>query len=159
MGENTVPDYNIIIKYFEEYINHYKELLEFQNTKLSYISKNSIEELNNSLSKEQALIMKGNSLEAKRKKMLENQGVNSEGFKKLIEDAPAQYSGKLASIYEELSKYIFEVKRINDEAMVLVKQKLTAIDKKTSRSDGNIYNDKGDKKQPLGDSISLGKNI
>lgn len=152
-------DYNLLINFFDEYINHYKELLSFENKKLEYIMSNDVTELSNCLGKEQALIMKGNSLETKRISLLEKQGVKDLKFKDLIEDAPKQYSFKLSNRFNELSKYVMEVKRINDEALGVVKTRLFTIEQKLSKGTNDLYDGKGDKKHTSNMFSSLAKNI
>ena len=58
--KNIMPDYNKLIAFFDEYITHYKEFLQFEYLKLDMINNNQIEKLSKSLSTEQALIMKTN---------------------------------------------------------------------------------------------------
>ena len=152
-------DYNLIINFFDEYINHYRELLSFENVKLNYIITNNVTELSNCLGKEQALIMKGNALESKRISMLEKQGLRDMKFKDIIESSPEQYSNKLSSVFGELSKYVSEVKRINDEALSIVKTRLTTIEKKLSKGKSETYDGKGDKKRSVPIFSSLAKNI
>ena len=50
-------DYFKLVRFFNEYIAHYKELLDFEYSKLDIINNDKIEELSRSLSKEQALII------------------------------------------------------------------------------------------------------
>ncbi len=151
-----MPDYNTIISFFDEYISHYRELLSFENQKFEYIITNKVSELGNCLSKEQALIMKGNSLETKRVSLLEKEGLAGMKFKELVDSAPEQYAVKIKSRFNELSKYISEVKRINDEAMGLVRSKLAVIESKLPT--GNTYDGKGDRKSTI-NSSSLTRNI
>lgn len=154
-----MPNYELLIDFFNEYNNHYKELLSFENTKFQYIVSNNVIELGNSLGKEQALIMKGNSLEAKRLSLLEKQGLKGVKFQDIIDDAPEQYSYKLSSLFSELSKYVSETKRINDEALSAVKTRLSAIDQKLSKQSNDVYDGKGGKKHTSNTFSSLAKNV
>jgi hypothetical protein len=151
-------NYDAIIEFFEQYINHYRELLAFENQKLQYIVSNNVTELSNSFGKEQALIMKSNNLEAKRVSLLKQEGFSEKKFSDMLENCPEEYLPKLSSIFSELSKYIFEVKRINDEAMNIVNAKLSHIEEKLQNNTGEIYDGKGDKKH-TDVSSSLSKNI
>ena len=78
-----MSDYNKIIAFFDEYITHYREFLQFEYLKLDMINNNQIEKLSSSLSTEQALIMKTNSLETKRLKVLE--GTKGNTFAEIAE--------------------------------------------------------------------------
>ncbi len=139
-------NYKLIVDFFEQYTKHYIELLDFENKKLKYITSNDVDSLNNCLGKEQALIMMGNNLEAKRRELLKKEGLAESTFGEMIESSPDEYKNKLQSIFSDLSKYVLEVKRINDQAMSVVRVKLNSIENKLSRNTGEIYNDKGGRK-------------
>ena len=79
-----MPDYKKIIAFFDEYIRHYKAFLQFEYLKMDMINHNQIEKLSDSLSTEQALIMKTNSLENKRAKLLE--GLEGKSFAEIAEN-------------------------------------------------------------------------
>ena len=97
-----MPDYNKIIAFFDEYIAHYREFLQFEYLKMDMLNHNQIEQLSASLSKEQAFIMKTNSYETKRLKLLEgvkgstfaeiaeNEGITRQGVRDAIKRAEAQ---------------------------------------------------------------------
>lgn len=151
-------NYKQIIEFFEQYINHYMELLDFENTKLSCILSNNVKDLNSCLGKEQALIMKGKNLEAKRLELLKKEGFGESTFSEMIEAAPEEYKQKLQTVFSQLSKYVLEVKRINDEAMNVVRVKLNSIENKLSRTSGELYNDKGGRNHTAM-SVSMTKNV
>ena len=152
-------NYNTIITFFDEYITHYRELLSFENIKLEMIVSNNVLELSSSLSKEQALIMKGNSLESKRLKLFEKEGFKNIKFQKLIDEAPQEYSSMLNTKFIELSKYINEVKRINDNGLSIVKEKLAKIEAKSSNKTSDTYDGKGGKKHSSAMPSAISKNF
>ena len=154
-----MADYDSIITFLNEYIRHYRDLLAFENQKLELVMSGKVSELNNSLSKEQALIMKGNSLETKRIALMEKEGLGGLELSKIIEQAPSEYKTKLAEIREKLSKYILEVKRINDSSMSAVNEKLDTINKKLRNTEIDTYDEHAKKKQIAKISESLSKNI
>lgn len=151
-------NYKLIIEFFEQYINHYIELLDFENKKLGYIISNNVGELSNCLGREQALIMMGNNLEAKRLELLRKESLGDATFGEMIQSAPDEYRNKLQSVFSELSKYVLEVKRINDEAMNVVRVKLNSIENKLSHNSGEIYNGKGGRNHTAM-SVSMTKNV
>lgn len=153
-----MPDYNKIIDFFDECIEHYKELLSFENKKLEYITSNNVDELSNGLGREQALIMKGNSLETKRVEILKKQGVSDIKFKELIESAPDEFSGKLNARYLELLKYINEVKRINGYSLNMVEEKLNYIEERISQNN-STYDMSGEKKHAVSSGSAISKNV
>ena len=153
-----MPDYNIIISYFDDCINHYKELLAFENQKLGYILENNISELGNCLSREQALIMKGNSLESRREAIFKEQGLSGNTFMEIIQNTPESYKYKLTQKFDELSKYVLQAKKINEEALDIVKKRLNYIENK-SASSTETYDLKGDKKHSSPQMATLKKSI
>ncbi|MCH5349398.1 MAG: flagellar export chaperone FlgN, partial [Oscillospiraceae bacterium] len=100
-----MADYKKIIAFFDEYIDHYREFLDFEYSKLDMLNKNQIEKLSNSLSVEQALIMKTNSLEAKRIKLVEGSGKT---FAELTEGAPEEFRERLSKQHDELSSLVYK---------------------------------------------------
>ncbi len=154
-----MPNYNTIVLILDECIEHYKELLSFENEKIGYITSNNVSELSNSLSREQALIMKGNSLEAKRLAVLKKEGVGELRFSELIEQAPDGYSTLLNAKHSELSQYINEVKRINGFALDMVKEKLSYIENRISQNQTDTYDKSGEKKHKATSGSTIFKNV
>lgn len=137
-----MTDYFKLVRFFNEYVAHYKELLDFEYKKLDMINNDRIEELSNSLSTEQALIMKANSLEARRLKLLEDD--KDITFKEIIEKAPVSCRKRLESQYAELSGYVAKIKELNDLANIIISGRLKRVERKTAELD--TYNGKGNVK-------------
>ena len=132
-------DYFKLVRFFYEYIVHYKELLDFEYSKLDMINNDKIEELSRSLSKEQALIMKSNSMEKKRIEILgEDKDLT---FKEIIEKAPISCKKRLEGQYEELSACVMKIKELNDLANVIITGRLKRVERKTAELD--TYDGKG----------------
>lgn len=132
-------DYFKLVRFFNEYIAHYKELLNFEYSKLDMINNDKIEELSLSLSKEQALIMKSNSMEKKRIEILgEDKDLT---FKEIIEKAPISCKKRLEGQYEELSACVMKIKELNDLANVIITGRLKRVERKTAELD--TYDGKG----------------
>ncbi len=132
-------NYDKIIDFYKEYINHYKEILEFQNKKIKYMSKNLIDELKGCVAIEQAYIMKSENFEKRRIKLLKEEGVDSLTFRELIEVTPDEYKQTLQYQYTELLKYVFAIKKINEEAMSVAKYRIKTRGVKSN----NTYDQKG----------------
>ncbi len=150
-----MPDYNKIIAFFDEYIEHYREFLGFEYKKLDMINKDEIEKLSNSLSTEQALIMKTNSLESKREKLLA--GDSKKTFAEIVESAPEEFSGRLSEQHQELSALLFRIKEINDSANAIVSARLKNIQKRTAELD--VYNGKGTVRHEHAAKAAIFKNV
>lgn len=150
-----MPDYNKIIAFFDEYINHYREFLQFEYLKLDMINHNQIEKLSKSLSAEQALIMKTNSYETKRVKLLE--GTEGSTFAEIAENAPEEYRERLTEQHKELSEIVFRIKELNDSAKITVTERLKKIQRKTAELD--VYDGKGTVKREHASRLAISKNV
>jgi hypothetical protein len=132
-------DYPKLFAFFDEYIEHYKTFLQFEYLKLEMINNDDIEKLSSSLSREQALIMKTNSLEKKRIDILGDEAGKT--FQELIDSAPKWYQYRLTDKYNQLSEVVLKIKEINDTANVIVSERLNKIQKKVGELD--TYDEKG----------------
>lgn len=150
-----MPDYKKIIAFFDEYIAHYREFLDFEFRKADMINKNQIEILSDSLSIEQALIMKTNSLEGKRERLLKD--VEGNTFAEIAENAPEEYREKLMSQHQELSALIFKIKEINDAANIIVSERLKKIQRMTAELD--VYDGKGAVRREHASRAAISKNV
>lgn len=150
-----MPDYNKIIAFFDEYIAHYREFLQFEYLKLDMLNHNQIEQLSSSLSKEQALIMKTNSYETKRLKVLE--GTTGSTFAEIAENAPEEFREKLTAQHRELSEIVFRIKELNDSANITVTERLKKIQRRTAELD--VYDGKGAVKREHASRLAISKNV
>lgn len=131
-------DYPALIAFFDEYNAHYRSFLKFEYSKMDMINKDEIEKLSASLSTEQAFIMKGNTLENARIKLLGNE---RKTFAEIIEGAPTEYKAALEERYKTLSEMVYKIKELNDTANIIVTERLKKIRAKTGELD--TYNGKG----------------
>lgn len=150
-----MPDYKKIIAFFDEYIAHYREFLSFEYRKLDMINKDQIEKLSDSLSVEQALIMKTNSLEGKRELLLKD--TEGRTFAEIAENAPEEFREKLTAQHKELSSLIFEIKEINDTANIIVSERLKKIQRRTAELD--VYDGKGAVRREHASRSAISKNV
>lgn len=150
-----MPDYNKIIVFFDEYIAHYKDFLRFEYKKLDMINKDEIEKLSDSLSTEQALIMKTNSLEGKREKLLSD--AKGKTFAELAENAPEEFRDRLKEQHEELSGLIFKIKELNDTANIIVSERLKKIQRRTAELD--VYDGKGAVRREHASKAAISRNV
>ncbi len=150
-----MSDYNKIIAFFDEYIAHYREFLQFEYLKMDMLNHNQIEQLSASLSKEQAFIMKTNSYETKRLKLLE--GVKGSTFAEIAENAPEEFRKRLAEQHKELSEIVFRIKELNDAANITVTERLKKIERRTAELD--VYDGKGTVKRGHASRLAISKNV
>lgn len=149
-----MPDYKKIIAFFDEYIAHYKSFLKFEYAKADMINKGAIAQLSDSLTTEQALIMKTNTFEARRLKLVEGCG---DSFGELIDGAPAEHKEKLKSQHKELSEIIYKIKELNDNAGAIVTERLKRIQQRTAELD--VYDGKGALKREHATKTAIFRNV
>lgn len=149
-----MPDYKKITAFFDEYVAHFRGFLKFEYAKADMINKGAIEQLSDSLTTEQALIMKTNTLEARRIKLVDGCGNT---FAELIEGAPEEFKEKLKSQHEELSEIVYKIKELNDIAGSIVSKRLKKIQKRTAELD--VYDGSGALKRKNLTRIAISKNV
>lgn len=149
-----MPDYKKIIMFFDEYIAHYKVFLKFEYAKADMINKGAVEQLSDSLTTEQALIMKTNSMEARRMKLVEGCGNT---FAELIDSAPEECRDKLRDQHRELSEIIYKIKELNDNAGAIVSERLKKIQKRTAELD--VYDGRGTLKREHATKSAIFRNV
>ncbi|MBD5141191.1 MAG: flagellar protein FlgN [Ruminococcus sp.] len=149
-----MPDYKEIIRFFDEYIAHYKSFLKFEYAKADMINKGAVAQLSDSLTTEQALIMKTNTLETRRMKLVEGCGNT---FEELINGAPEEHRDRLRSQHEELSKIIYKIKELNDCAGEIVSERLKRIQQRTAELD--VYDGKGALKREHATKAAIFRNV
>lgn len=149
-----MPDYKKIIAFFDEYIAHYKSFLKFEYAKADMINKGAVAQLSDSLTVEQALIMKTNTFEARRLKLVEGCGNT---FDELIDGAPAEHKERLRSQHKELSDMIYKIKELNDNAGVIVSERLKKIQQRTAELD--VYDGKGALKREHATKAAIFRNV
>ncbi len=118
-------DYNALIAFFDEYNAHYKSFLKFEYSKMDMLNKGEIEKLTDSLSSEQAFIMKSNSLEKQRLALLGKD--NEKSFEQIVNEAPEEYKTRLDEQRISLSEMIYKIKELNDTANIIVSERLKRI--------------------------------
>lgn len=148
-------EYKKIIAFFDEYIAHYREFLKFEYSKADMINKGEIEKLSSALSTEQALIMKTNSYESKRLKLLAE--TNGASFSEITDAAPEEFRGKLEEQHRELSELVFKIKEINDTAGLIISERLRKIRSRTSELD--VYDGRGALRRETPSAVAISKNV
>ncbi len=147
-------DYNKLIVFFDEYISHYKDFLSFEYSKVDMINKGEIEKLSNSLSTEQAFIMKTNTYETKRLKLMGEK--SGESFSELAENAPEEFRDRLIEQHKQMSELVFGIKELNDMANEIVTERLRKINSRAAELD--VYDGKGSVKREPTVKAAISKN-
>jgi len=115
-----------ILVFMEKYDEHFKELRSFINEKQEKVAGDDIVWLLDSLSKEQTFIMRGNSLEAKRKLIFEEHGIENYNAKKLVEDCPEEIKGRMKLAVNSIDDSVNYIQETNKNVLELARRKLEA---------------------------------
>lgn len=144
-----------MVRFFNDYNAHFKELMDFEYKKLDMINNDKIEELSNILSTEQAFIMRTDTLEKRR---IELMGGNTEcTFADIIAEAPVSCKSRLEEQYKELAEYVGKIKELNDLANIIITGRLRRVEQKTAEL--NTYDDKGGVKTEYAAKASISQNV
>lgn len=133
-------DYQKFLDFCEECNAHYKQLLDFEYKKMKMIHEDDIENLGRALPIEQALVMKSNSLEMKRAKILGEENANKT-FKEIVNEAPFLYKRRLDNKHKELCQLLETIKELNDNASIIVNERLKRY--QSRRGELDTYNGRG----------------
>jgi len=115
-----------ILVFMEKYDEHFKELRSFINEKQEKVAGDDIVWLLDSLTKEQTFIMRGNSLEAKRKLIFEEHGVEDYNAKKLVEECPEEIKGRMKLAVNSIDDSVNYIQETNKNVLELARRKLEA---------------------------------
>jgi hypothetical protein len=149
-----------ILEFMEKYSEHFKELRAFIDEKQEKVAGDDIVWLLDSLNKEQTFVMRGNSLEAKRKLIFEEHGVEGFNAKKLIEECPEEIKGRMKIATDSIDEAVNYIKETNAEVLELARRKLEAqadILKDSLIAGSDTYTNTGSKiKKIVADNSNLG---
>ena len=115
-----------ILEFMEKYGEHFKELRSFIDEKQEKVAGDDLVWLLDSLSTEQKFIMRGNSLEAKRKLIFEEHGFGDYNAKKLLEECPEEVKGRMKLATGVIDEAVRYIKETNEEVIELARRKLEA---------------------------------
>ncbi|MDR2559255.1 MAG: hypothetical protein LBC86_06915 [Oscillospiraceae bacterium] len=115
-----------ILEFLEKYSEHFNELRAFIGEKQEKVAGDDIVWLLDSLNKEQTFVMRGNSLEAKRKLIFEEHGIDGFNTKRLIEECPEEVKGRMKIAADSISEAVNYIKETNQEVLELARRKLEA---------------------------------
>lgn len=142
MEGDLMLDYLKFLQFSEECNAHYRALLDFEYKKMKMIHEDDIDSLSKALAEEQALVMKSNSLEAKRAAILGEENV-SKTFKDIVDEAPILYKRRLDLKYKELTELVYKIKELNDTASIIINERLKKLQNKRNKGDLDTYNVNG----------------
>jgi hypothetical protein len=115
-----------ILEFLEKYSEHFRELRAFIDEKQEKVAGDDVVWLLDSLNKEQTFVMRGNSLEAKRKLLFEEHGADGYNAKKLVEECPEEVKGRMKLVTASIEEAVNYIKETNEETLELARRKLEA---------------------------------
>lgn len=145
-------DYEKLTDFLDGYVRHFEELLGFEDQKTINIMNDNIDALTKSLSREQALIMKTNSLEKKRIEL-----TGDKPLREVIAEAPDQYKNNLKEKQFRLTEVITQIRKLNEYSMNIAKKRLDIFN--SSDDAVETYDQKGHKSHQVNDSVTLDKGV
>lgn len=134
--------------FMEEYNKHYEAFIIFLSTKMSKVMADDLYWLSESLGDEQAMIMKGQSLEQKRLALFQRVGLKDYTVEMLLKECPEECKSKLTLECHKFNDYIIQVQKLNSEILDTVERKLkfqADLVRKTGLAPAETYNGYGTK--------------
>ncbi|MCL2694389.1 MAG: hypothetical protein FWE60_04720 [Oscillospiraceae bacterium] len=122
-------DYNAavqILEFMEKYSEHFKELRTFINEKQEKVAGDDIVWMLDSLATEQKLVMRGNSLEAKRNLIFEEHGLKDYNAEMLLGKCPGEIKGRMKLAVDSIDECVNYIKETNRNVLDLARRKLEA---------------------------------
>ena len=121
MDERTAK---AVVRCLEIDVDFYRELAVFLMKKQARILADDLDWLTDSLSEEQAFVMKSRSLEEKRLALFKGLAIEDKKLSELAEDAPEEYRPTIRLLSEQLSETVGKITELNKETAEVVKRKL-----------------------------------
>ena len=146
-------DYEKLLEFFDGYIGHMNDVLEFEDKKAIDIMNDNIDALTKSLGKEEALIMKTNSLEKKREEM-----TGAKTFTEIIDEAPQSYKAQLKEKNFRLTELVNQIKKLNEYSMNIAQKRVDYL-QTNSIEETQTYDSKGNKSNQMNAKNTLNKGV
>jgi len=115
-----------ILEFLEKYDEHFRELRAFINEKQEKTAGDDLVWLLDSLNTEQKFVMRGNSLEAKRNLIFEEHGLKECDSRKLLEECPEEFKGRMRLTVESIENSVVYIKETNCNILEMGRRKLEA---------------------------------
>lgn len=151
MGKLDVKQCKVIIDFMSDYIEYYRELLDFEKKKLILVTEDDIDGLIASISTEQALVMQSESLENKRLKLFNSLGLADMTYKNIAENSPDEFKTKIEEDAKEFSALVLEIQKINKGIETIINEKFKSMGQDSDK-EITAYTDKGKKISNSGNS-------
>ncbi len=121
MDERTAQ---AVTKCLEIDCDFYRELYKFLMKKHTKILADDIDWLTESLNKEQAFVMKSQSLETKRQALFQGLGIADRKLSEMMDEVPEGYRAKLTLLSKQIGDLVDDIREINEQTNEVVRRKL-----------------------------------
>jgi len=161
MSDNK--EFDIMLNQFHEYLltvlNVYRDLIPTLKSELEAVQKDDITSLNDSLKKQQALMLKTKSFDSKVSGFQSKLGISANTLTETISKLPEEHQLSFFEILSQFGQTSEEVKFYQEKCRIMLQSKLYLIDKALSRAhvqkDPTTYNKDAGEVQGLLFSKSL----
>lgn len=117
-------EFNALIK---DFIELFDTLIDVEQKKLDAVIANDIAKVEESIKKEQAVILQLRGLERHRESAQVSMGMKDLTFREILEQAPEDVSKALTPMFQELTQKVHTFQSINDNAKDAINVKLHHI--------------------------------
>lgn len=124
-------EFNALMK---DFIELFDNLIDVEQRKLDAVITDDIAEVEESIKKEQAVILRLRGLEHRRETVQNSMGMKDRTFREILDLAPKDVSETLNPLFQDLSQKVRTFQSINDNARDAVNVKLHNIQSKLNPS-------------------------
>ena len=139
-------------KFMLDYTAFFEGLLDDEKQKLEAVLSYNLKELEQSVSMQQAAVMKLESMEKRREELQNQAGYEGKTFKEILADVDEESSKALGDVFHRLEDAISMIKFYNQKSMDVVKLNLNTINDSTS-AETQGYTNKGHSGGYMGSSV------
>lgn len=151
MGKLDAKKCKMVIDFMGDYIEHYRELLNFERNKLILVTEDDVDGLISSISTEQALVMKSESLEKKRLKLFDDLNLTGMTYKNIAENSPSEFKTRIKEDAKEFTGLVLEVQKINKGIETIINERFKSMGQADDK-EITAYTGKGKKISSVGNS-------
>lgn len=136
-------EFNTLIK---DFIELFDNLIDVEQKKLDAVIADNIAEVEESIKKEQAVILRLRGLEHQRESTQDSMGMKDLTFREILEQVPEDVSETLTPLFQELTQKVRTFQSINDNAKDAVNVKLHHIQSilNPSNAGSKVYSASGE---------------
>lgn len=123
-----------------ELIQVFGELLPTEKTKMAAAAGYNVVELEETMKKEQAAVLRLKGLDQKREALLEKNGWSGRTFRQIMEELPDGERQQLLPLFNELEHNIRMFSSLNEDTNEIIRTNLHVVE---SMAEGGLYNVQG----------------